>query len=785
MNVYIRPFFDSFTAGSPGGVGKRILLSFLGVLLLAVGAESASVSDILSNQTQLNAHLTELQKSVETELADIHLDSSEIAQRHDQIAELEKTLSDDMLEWGYTDPEREKYTQTLLEVDTLYSTYSSLTQLQGATSADADEEESLAAFHAQSVDIIASDALRQAIVKASRELELQAFQIQSKTNKLRLDLQEAQQLRQKKQEAESGGAPLVRPRLHALAFENAKLEVSLSWYQLHELKQKYDQEVHRVQKLQKRLDEIQDGIIFPEETLNTRLKQLQDRISDVEKEMETALKRLDAANFSMAQIRVSLGSKPVMPLTPLSSRFLERRAGLNYWENLVTILEEEIKLLKEAQQVWRIRYQLFHDQSSGEEIWSYRDAAQNKIQEMQRQMESARVMEADTLRRIATLRLQLDGASDDIRPHVTQTISQLQRFVPDIVSRQTTLCSDMIFLEQRLYDEASNKLSALRLAEKVGSFSKETVMAFLNTELWNGEGYSVTVSKLVVALLVFLSSFFISSMGSHWIRRWMIRRFKASETAANATQRILFYILWITFVLIALNIVKIPLTAFAFMGGALAVGIGFGMQNIFNNLISGFIVIFSRPFKVNDIISVAGTEGRVHDIGSRSTTIRTWDNLDVVLPNRYFLENNVTNWTGSDMRVRGSLKVGVGYGADSRRVEELLLQVAREHSRVLKNPAPFVRFQDFGDNALMFELFFWVELSHTVSADVASDLRHHLQHVFREEGIDIPYPQQDVHLDPPLTQELMKLLAMFVRASAPAGPATSEPAPADSASSES
>ena len=761
----------------------KSLLACLGVLLLAPGAESASVNAILSKQAQLNAHLTELQKSVETELADIHLDSSEIAQRHDQLAELARTLSDDMLEWGYTDPEMEEYTQTLQEIDTLYATYSSLTQIQGTASADA-EEENLEAFQARSVNIIASDALLQAIVKASRELELQSFQIQSKTRKLRLDLQESQQLRQRKQEAETGGAPLIRPRLHALAFENAKLEVSLSWYQLHELKQKYDQEVQRIQRLQKRFDEIQDGIIFPEETLKTRLRQIQARIRNVEKEIETALKRLDAANFSMAQIRVSLGSKPVMPLTSLSSRYLERRVDLNYWETLVTILEEEIKLLKEAQQVWRVRYRLFHDQSSGEEIWGYRDKAQNKIQEMQRQMESARVMEADILRRIATLRLQLDGASDDIRPHITQTILQLQRFVPDIVSRQTTLFSDMIFLEQRLYDEASDKLSALRLAEKVGSFSKETVMAFLDTELWNGEGYSVTVSKLVVAILVFLSSFFISSLGSRWIKRWMIRRFKASETAANATQRILFYMLWLTFILIALNIVKIPLTAFAFMGGALVVGIGFGMQNIFNNLISGFIVIFSRPFKVNDIISVSGMEGTVRDIGSRSTTIKTWDGLDVVLPNRYFLENTVTNWTGSDMRKRDVLQVGVGYGADSRRVEELLLQAAREHTKVLKNPAPFVRFQDFGDNALMFELFFWVDLSHTASADVASDMRHHLQHLFREEGIDIPYPQQDVHLDPPLTQELMKLLAMFVKASAPAGAAASEPVPADSASSE-
>ncbi len=118
-------------------------------------------------------------------------------------------------------------------------------------------------------------------------------------------------------------------------------------------------------------------------------------------------------------------------------------------------------------------------------------------------------------------------------------------------------------------------MSTVRIAEKVGSFSKETVMGFLNTELWQGEGYSVTVSKLIIAIGVFLSSFFLSSWGSKWLKRRMINRFKASVTAANAVQRITFYILWVAFALIALNIVKIPLTAFAFMGGAMAVGLGF------------------------------------------------------------------------------------------------------------------------------------------------------------------------------------------------------------------
>ena len=114
------------------------------------------------------------------------------------------------------------------------------------------------------------------------------------------------------------------------------------------------------------------------------------------------------------------------------------------------------------------------------------------------------------------------------------------------------------------------------------------------------------------------------------------------------------------------------------------------------------------------------------------------------MPNRYLLENRVTNWTGSDAKKRDTLKVGVSYDSDSRHVEELLLKVLKDHSKVLKDPAPFVLFQGFGDSSLDFTLYFWVDLSTASSTKVASDMRHHILSLFRQEGVDIPYPQVDV-----------------------------------------
>ena len=415
---------------------------------------------------------------------------------------------------------------------------------------------------------------------------------------------------------------------------------------------------------------------------------------------------------------------------------------------MISLLNEEIALNREAQEVWRRRYKLFHDEATGDEIWRYREDSQAKQAELKRMLDGVREMENVILREIDSVQSQANSeeATGSIRQNLVQAAENRRKIIADIFNRYEALVPRAVFYQQRLFEEANDHLSAVRFAEKVGSFSKETVMGFLNTELWKGEGYSVTVSKLAIAIAVLLSSFFLSSWGSNVIKRRIMKRAKASITAANAIQRIVFYILWIAFALIALNIVKIPLTAFAFMGGAMAVGIGFGMQNIFNNLISGFIVIFSRPFKVNDIVEVAGTQGVVEDIGSRSTTIKTWDGLDVVLPNRYFLENTVTNWTGTDLKKREILKVSVSYDSDTRQVEKILLDVASGHSQVLKNPAPFVLFKNFGDDGLEFEIYYWFELRKGSGAKISSDMRHHISAVFKREGIEVPYPQRVIHI---------------------------------------
>lgn len=728
-----------------------ITLTFLAVPLFGAEEIQEHTADYVTRiQNEISADIGRLRTAIETQLEGFSLTSSDISRRIAELSELTQKSSDDMAAWGYTPEQRETHTRILSELSVAYAAYSTLSGGSMILNESAASTDISSLGNIASPDINDSDSLRQEINKVSRGLDVQVFFLQSDISKLRLYLADSAALSKQLKDAQEGGQALELPRTHVLNLERAKMHIAFSRQQVRAQKRAFDANVSAIQRLRRRLSDMQSKLSFTQETLDAKLASLQARLTELTEEMNSARKALDSANSSLIRARAALGSGDVSVLTNASSLYMARSARVSYWEYMLSMIEDTIILTREAQQVWRDRYRLFHDEASGEEIWKLRDNSQARIAELQRQLEGVRTMESTIIRQIDATQEQAktEGLTSTIQQNLAQTADNHRKIVADVFNRYEAMIPQAIFLQQRLYNEATDHMSTMRIAEKVGSFSRDTVMGFLDTELWQGEGYSVTVSKLIIAIAVFLSSFFLSSWGSKWLKRRMINRFKASVTAANAVQRITFYILWVAFALIALNIVKIPLTAFAFMGGAMAVGLGFGMQNIFNNLISGFIVIFSRPFKVNDIVEVAGTTGTVEDIGSRSTTIRTWDGLDVVLPNRYFLENSVTNWTGSDLKKREILKVSVGYDSDTRKVEELLLEVAGGHSSVLKNPAPFVIFKNFGDDGLEFEVYYWFELRKGSGAKISSDMRHRIAVMFRREGINIPYPQRDIHIIP-------------------------------------
>ena len=182
--------------------------------------------------------------------------------------------------------------------------------------------------------------------------------------------------------------------------------------------------------------------------------------------------------------------------------------------------------------------------------------------------------------------------------------------------------------------------------------------------------------------------------------------------------------------------VKIPITAFAFLGGALAIGVGFGTQNLLKNVISGLLLLMERPLRVGDVIEVDNIRGMVTTIGLRSSTIRDSNGVETLIPNSNLLERNLTNWTYSSFRKRYSLRISVASGSDVRRVKEKLCDLAGQHGQILKEPEPYVLFEDFSEHALLFALHYWIEIGPNIDpATVASDLRFMIEKTFAEEKI--------------------------------------------------
>ncbi len=258
----------------------------------------------------------------------------------------------------------------------------------------------------------------------------------------------------------------------------------------------------------------------------------------------------------------------------------------------------------------------------------------------------------------------------------------------------------------------------------------------------------ITVAKVLQALLILGLGIWASRLISRVVYKVATSRFKAEENVAALLDKALFTVLIVSVVLIAISSVQIPLTAFAFAGGALAIGLGFGAQNLINNFISGIILLLERPIKLGDIVDVEGVRGRVVNIGARCSTVKRFDGIDMLIPNSMFLEKSVTNWTRSDPFLRFSVTVGVAYGSPTRRVQEILEQLVKDEPRILKYPEPRVFFEDFGDSSLTFTVYFWMAIQ--AEADyrmLAGELRHMIDDIFRKEGITFAFPQRDVHLD--------------------------------------
>ena len=270
---------------------------------------------------------------------------------------------------------------------------------------------------------------------------------------------------------------------------------------------------------------------------------------------------------------------------------------------------------------------------------------------------------------------------------------------------------------------------------------------FEKTLVSSGSVHITMYSLLEIFLIIIIT----------WLVVWLLKKFLLKSGRLSRVDHsfrytlfmIIKYILWVIAISMVLQSIGIKLTFLIASSAALLVGVGMGLQQMFKDILSGIFLLFEGVIKVDDIVELTGNVGRVQEIGIRTTKIVTRDHIVMIIPNSKFIEENVINWSTIEDLTRFSVTVGVAYGSDVKKVEELLLLCAHEHPRVSKTMKPRVRFEDFGESSLDFQLFFYSEHGFRVEW-IKSDLRYCIEKKFRENGIQIPFPQRDVYIKHPL-----------------------------------
>lgn len=470
-----------------------------------------------------------------------------------------------------------------------------------------------------------------------------------------------------------------------------------------------------------------DGILAGLDTQTAKLQQRQQQQQHVLQQLDACtIPARDIANLEREQWITS------------KLRDMRRAAHRN-----IGMMNDSSTALLLMRHAWKMRFRVANRQASTEEMLHIREEA-NKF--LTRVNDSEGVIAART----EEVRLEIAAAQ---REHETlpHDLEQLQQTIKSDWYRTVAERREGLRETKRILERLKSALQArLGEEEKANRFAQlvPTLNAWWDYELLAVDDRPITLGKLISGLVLLAFGVLVARQVSQTVGRRMLPRMGVHQGASLAAQTIAFYSLVMLFGLFTLELLNIPITVLTFFGGAAAIAIGFGAQNILNNFMSGLIILGEQPIRVGDLIEVDGLHGTIEHIGGRSTRIRTGSNYEMIVPNSKFLENNVTNLTLSNTETRRVVQVGVAYGSDVDLVIRLLKEVGGQLPFVLRHPEPIILFTEFGDNALTFEIYFWIHMRVLMDGQRAeSEMRRAIERTFREQGVTIAYPQRDVHLD--------------------------------------
>jgi small-conductance mechanosensitive channel len=429
----------------------------------------------------------------------------------------------------------------------------------------------------------------------------------------------------------------------------------------------------------------------------------------------------------------------------LQARQLDRDLQLE----TISLLNQRLAEIALENFVWNLRYRAVNGLISSAQL---PEELRTLDGYRERQKQTRALLEI----RIQDLRLELSSLDTRYR-NARQTDAASARWLGQQIDRTQQLIG--VIATNLVRQDAAGRLLE-KTASNMGELSTDGGSAgqwARLEQLWHAcwdyeitaiDDRPITVGKLVLGVVFLLIGYAVSRILSRSLGRRVLARLGLTPGASSALQTVSFYLMLTVFGFLSLELANVPLTVFTFLGGAVAIGVGFGSQNLMNNFISGLILLAERPVRVGDLVDIDGVNGTVKNIGARSTCVRSGSNLEILVPNSTFLENKVTNWTLSDTRIRISVAVGVAYGSPTRQVTQLLRQTVIENAEVLDDPEPLILFKEFGDNSLNFEVHFWVHMRTLMDGErIASEVRHTIDDLFRDADITIAYPQRDVHLD--------------------------------------
>jgi small-conductance mechanosensitive channel len=492
-----------------------------------------------------------------------------------------------------------------------------------------------------------------------------------------------------------------------VALRRAEIETATSRQELDKMRRDY---------LQEKVAIISKGARFTEHDLQTRLQLLnksRDECRERLKAAEKSLHRHEAdEQKTLADLQLKHASAAIVDAATEAYQ-LARRAHCEE----IALVNQRLVEMEHFRHFVTCRYELANGKAGKESIALWRGQVTETLNQ-RKSLQRSRSLRLQEIHVDQSTLLRHSSAEQDEqrKPWIEMQTRHLQRlgelYETNLLQLQTGQRGLQRFLED-LQARSPTETAADRLAAAGRAFA-----AFWNYELASVDDRPVTIGKISSGVFYLFVGLLLARLVSGIFGRQILPRLGLNDGATHAVQSIMFYALCVLFCLISLELVNLPFAAFTFLGGAAAIGIGFGSQNVVNNFISGLILLAEQPLRVGDLVEIDGNRGTVEKIGARSTRVRTLENHEIVVPNSKLLEDKVTNLTLSDNLVRTAIGVTLAPSLPVAEVRRRLLHTATRHAKVLAEPSPVVLFLGFSKTDLSVELHFWVRLSNLMECRV-------------------------------------------------------------------